>query len=107
MEESSRIHFEFPSLDLEDQVLGPGLEALCSRKLPVLGSRTALFFGWLKSSRPAEKFFSRPSFCGDRLTNCFEDRDRLKNMFGDRQKRSLAFVSLAIGLGPEHSSPWP
>ena len=29
---------------------------------PVLGSRKALFFEWLKFSRSAEKFFSRPSF---------------------------------------------
>ena len=32
---------------------------------PALGSRTALFFDWLKFCRLAEKCFSRPFFFGD------------------------------------------
>ena len=32
---------------------------------PVLGSRTALFFEWLKFCRLAEKYFSKPFFVGD------------------------------------------
>ena len=43
---SSRTHFEV--VGLEGQVLGLGLEASSPRKLPVLGSRTALFFEQLK-----------------------------------------------------------
>ena len=57
---------------------------------PVLGSRTALFFELLK-------FFWKTFFCGDRLKNFCEDL-----FFW----RALALVSL-IGLGLEHSCPWP
>ena len=40
---ASRTRFEVLGLGLEGQVLGLGLEASRPRKLPVLGSRTALF----------------------------------------------------------------
>ena len=43
----------FKSLALKPQVL---------ENCPVLGSRTALFFKWLKFCRSAEKCFSRPFF---------------------------------------------
>ena len=43
----------FKSLASKPQVL---------ENYPVLGSRTALFFEWLKFCRPAEKCFSRPFF---------------------------------------------
>ena len=49
---------------------------------PVLGSRTALFFG-------------------DRLKNFCEDLFFF--FFGEH----LRFVSLVLGLGLEHSCPWP
>ena len=52
---------------------------------PVLGSRAVLFFELLK-------------FCGDRLKNFCEDL-----FFW----RALALVFLVLGLGLEHSCPWP
>ena len=63
----------------------------------VLGSRTALFFEWLKFCRSAEKCFSR-LFFGDRRKIFFKD------FF---LRKTLAFVSLVLGLGLEHSCPWP
>ena len=47
---SSRTHFEVLGLGLglKPRVLGLGLEASSPQKLPVLGSRTALFFEQLK-----------------------------------------------------------
>ena len=66
---------------------------------PVLGSRTALFLEWLKFCRSAEKCFSRPFFFfGDRRKKNFED------LF---LRKTLAFVSLVLGLGLKHSCPWP
>ena len=40
---------------------------------PVLGSRTALFFEWLKFCGALEKFFGKTFFRGDRLKNFCED----------------------------------
>ena len=63
---------------------------------PVLGSRTALFFQWQKFCRSAEKCFSRPFFLeidGKRIFKTFFLR------------KTLAFVSLILGL--EHFCPWP
>ena len=40
---------------------------------PVLGSRTALFFGKLKFCGAVEKFFGKRFFRGDRLKNFCED----------------------------------
>ena len=56
----------------------------------VLGSRIALFFEWLKFCRSAEKCFSRPFFFGDRRKKIF------KTFF---LRKTLAFVSLVLGLG--------
>ena len=64
----------------------------------VLGSRTALFFEWLKFCRSAGKCFSRPFFL---------EIDRKKNFKTFFLRKTLAFVSLVLGLGLEHSCPWP
>ena len=66
-------------------------------KCPLLGSRTALFFEGLKFCRSAEKYFSRPFFFW-RSTEKF-----FKTFF---VTKILAFVSLVLGLGLEHSCPW-
>ena len=85
---------------------------------PVLGSRTALFFGMLKFCGALEKFFGKRSlveiarkifvktfffffFFGDRLKNFCEDLFFF--FFGEH----LRFVSLVLCLGLEHSCPWP
>ena len=80
---------------------------------PVLGSRTALFFGMLKFCGALEKLFEKrflveiagkifvkTFFFGDRLKSFCED---LFFFFGAH----LHFVSLVLGLGLEHSCPWP
>ena len=61
---SSRTHFEVLSLGLERQVLGLGLKASSSQKLPCSRLEDSLhyFFEWLKVCRSAAKFFSRPFF---------------------------------------------
>ena len=79
----------------------------------VLGSRTAVFFELLKFCGALEKFFGKRFFCGDRLKNFCEDLfffgDRLKNFWEELFFfwRALALVSLVLGLGLEHSCPWP
>ena len=65
---------------------------------PVLGSRTALFFGMLKFCGALEIFW-KTFFSGDRLKNFCED------LFFFFFWRALGFVSLVLGL--EHSCPWP
>ena len=55
---STKTHFEV--LGLEVQILGSKPQIL--ENCPVLGSRTALFFEWLKFCRSAEKCFSRQFF---------------------------------------------
>ena len=52
---------------------------------PVLDSRTAVFFIWLKFCRSAERIFSRLFFL-----------DRLKKIFEDLFLRTLVFVSLVL-----------
>ena len=69
---------------------------------PVLGSRTALFFELLKFCGSPEKTFWKTFFTGKRL------KKFLKTFF----LRTLAFVSLILGLGierfcPRKSFPWP
>ena len=68
--ESSRTHLK--SLASKHQVL---------KNCPVLGSRTAVFFEFLKFCRSREKNFCRPCFFGDFLTLFF--RDHLKQIFED------------------------
>ena len=82
---------------------GGVLESLASNpqileNCPVHGSRTALFFEWLKFCRSAEKCFSRPFFW------ISIEKRFLKTFF---LRKTLAFVSLILGLGLEHSCPWP
>ena len=77
--------------------------ALASKPLvlencPVLGSRTALFFESLKFCRSPEKKILKTFFWGERLKNSFEDL-----LFW----RTIAPVSLVLGLGLEHPCPWP
>ena len=62
-----------------------------------LGSRTALCFESIKFCRWAEKVFSRP-FLWRSPETFFEDL-----FFW----RTLAFASLVLSLGLEHSCPWP
>ena len=84
---------------------------------PVLGSRTALFSGMLKFRGALEKFFGKRVlmeiawkmfvktfffFFGDRQKNFCEDLF-FYFYFGEH----LRFVSLVVGLGLEHSCPWP
>ena len=85
---------------------------------PVLGSRTALLFELLKFCGALEKFFgkrifveiARKIFVKTFFFFCFGDR--LKNFCEDLFFffffwRALALVSLVLGLGLEHSCPWP
>ena len=105
--ESSRTHFEV--LGLEGQVLGLGLEASSPRKLA-----TALFFKLLKFCGALEKFFGKRFFAEIAwkiFVKTFLFRDRLKNFCEDLFFffiwRALALVFLVLGLGLEHSCPWP
>ena len=63
---------------------------------PVLGSRTALFFEWLKFCRAAKNVFLDRFFFGGCRKKMFED------LFF---RKTLAFVSLVLGV--EHSCSWP
>ena len=65
---------------------------------PVLGSRTALLFEWLKFCRSVEKCFFRP-YCLE-----IDGKNFFKTFF---LRKTLAFDSLVLGLGLEHSCPWP
>ena len=102
LKSSSRMNFEV--LGLEGQVLG--LEASSPRKWPVLGSRTALFFELLKYCGALENFFGKRFFV-EIARKIFV---KTFFFFGDRPFffwRALALVSLVLGLGLEHSCPWP
>ena len=81
---ASRTHFEV--LGLEGQVLGLGLEVSSPRKLACSRLEDSTTFWIVKILwRSPEKFLWRPfSFW-----------------------RALALVSLVLGLGLEHSCPWP
>ena len=71
---------------------------------PVLGSRTALFFGKLKFCGAVEKFFNfLESVFSWRSLEKFLWRPFFFFFFGEH----LRFVSLVLGLGLEHSCPWP
>ena len=80
---------------------------------PVLGSRTAVFFELLKFCGALEKFFRKRFFVEIArkifvMTFFFFFGDRLKNFCEDLFFwRALALVSLVLGLGLEHSCPWP
>ena len=66
---------------------------------PVLGSRTAVFFELLKFCGALEKFFGKRFFV-EIAWKLF-----VKTFFFFW--RALALVSLVLGLGLEHSCPWP
>ena len=80
---------------------------------PVLGSRTALFFELLKFCGTLEKFFGKRFF----VEIAWKIFVKTFFFFWDRQKnfcenlfffwRALALVCLVLGLGLEHSCPWP
>ena len=72
----------------------PWPEASSPRKL------ACLFFELLKFCGALEKNFWKTFFCGDCLKIFYED---LFFFFW----RALALVSLVLGLGLEHSCPWP
>ena len=78
----------------------------------VLGSRTALFFEVLKFCGVLEKFFGKRFFAEIArkiFVKIFFFWDCLKNFCVDPSFfwRALALVSLVLGLGLEHSRPWP
>ena len=112
---SSRTHFEV--LGLEGQVLGLGLKASSPRKLVCPRLEDSTIFWIVKILWSAWKIFWKTFFCGDCLKNFCEDLFFLFFFFGDRLKnfwedlfffwRALALVSLVLGLGLEHSCPWP
>ena len=96
------------------------LKSLASRpqvleNWPVLGSRTALIFELLKFCGVLEKFFGKRIFVEIawkifvKTFFLFFFWDRLKNFCEDLFffRRALALVSLILGLGLEHSCPWP
>ena len=95
---ASRTHFE---------VLG--LEASSPQKLACPRLEDSSIFWIVKILWSAWKIFWKTFFCGDRLKNFCEDlfffflRSPEKFLW----RRALALVSLVLGLGLEHSCPWP
>ena len=77
-----------------------GLEASSPRKLACPRLEDSTIFWTVKILWSAWKIFWKTFFCGDRLKNFCED---LFFFFW----KALALVSLALGLGLEHSCPWP
>ena len=98
--ESSRTSFNLKSLALATKVnsLALASKPQVLKNWNVLGSRTALFLELFKACGASEKFFGKRFFSADRLKNFSED------LFFWRE---FALVSLVLGLGLEHSSPWP
>ena len=87
---ASRTHFE---------VLGLGLEASSPRKLACPRLEDSTIFWIVKILWSAWKIFWKTFFCGDRLKNFCED---LSNFFF-----SESTCACVLGLGLEHSCPWP
>ena len=97
---ASWTHFEVLGLGLKGHVLGLGLEASSPRKSACLRLEDSSIFWIVKILWSAWKNFWKTFFCGDLLKNFCED---LFFFFW----RALALVSLVLGLGLEHSCPWP
>ena len=97
---ASRTQFEVLGLGLEGQVLGLGLEASSPRKLACPRLEDSTIFWNVKILWSARKIVWKTFFSGDRLKNFCEN---LFFFFGEH----LRFVSLVLGLGLEHSCPWP
>ena len=79
---------------------------------PVLGSRTARFFGMLKFCGALEKFFGKPFINGDRLKNFCEDLFFFLESTCALCPWSLALASSIPVLGlesvcPRKGCPWP
>ena len=87
---SSRTHFEVLGLGLEGKVIGLGLQAYKSSKMPCLRSRTALFFDLQKVGQSHYLFFS--SF--------WRTRQRPRGKF---MKTFLFWKTLALCV----VGPWP
>ena len=88
---ASTTHFEVLSLASKVKSLASKPQVL--ENGPVLGSRTALIFEWLKFCKLAEKLFFYTIFFEDRLKKIFED---------------LFFENTCVCvLGLQHSCPWP
>ena len=91
------------------------LKSLASRpqvleNWPVLGSRTALFFELLKFCGALEKFFGKRFFVEIAWKFSFFFfflKSPEKFLWRPFFWRALALVSLVLGLGLEHSCPWP
>ena len=107
--ESSRTDFE---------VLGLGLEASSPRKLACPRLEDSTIFWKVKILWSGWKIFWKGFFRGDRLRNFCEDlfffffleiawKIFVKTFFFFFFGEHLRFVSLVLGLGLEHSCPWP
>ena len=119
---SSRTDFEVLGLGLglEGQVLGLGLEASSPRKLACPRLEDSTIFWKVKILWSGWKIFWKGFFRGDRLKNFCEDLFFFFFFFFWRSPEKflwrpfffffgehLRFVSLVLGLGLEHSCPWP
>ena len=110
---ASRTHFEVVGLGLEGQVLGVGLgfEASSSQKLPCPRLKNSTFFwivkilyiAWKKNFR--RRFSLKNAWKKSLKTFFFEIA--WKNFWRSFFWRTLALVSLVLGLGFKHSCPWP
>ena len=112
---SSRTDFEVLGVGLEGQVLG--LEASSPRKLACPRLEDSSIFWIVKILWSAGKIFWKTFFCGEHLKIFEKTFFFFFFFFGDRLEkflwkpcffwRALALVSLVLGLGLEHSCPWP
>ena len=93
-----------------------GLEASSPRKLACPQLEDSSIFWIVKILCSAWKIFWKTFFCGDRLKNFCEDLFFFFFSWRSPEKflwrpfffwRALALVSLVLGLGLEHSCPWP
>ena len=100
--EFSRTHFEVLGLGFEGQGLGFGLEASSLRKLP--RPKTALFLESLKFCWKTPE--TLPKICED-IFFCWRSPEKTfrRPLFSFWEH--LRLVSLVLGLGLEHSCPWP